>query len=306
MSRQKTISVPIEYPGGRLDAFLAAGEHLTSRSLAQRLIGEGAVLVDSREVKKNHRLEGGEEILLTLPDPVELEEKPVDIPLDIVFEDEHLLVVNKPQGMVVHPSAGHSGDTLVNALLHHCGDSLSGINGVVRPGIVHRIDKDTSGLLIVAKSDAAHVGLAAQIKEHSFGREYQALVNGGVKENRFTVDRPIGRSPSNRKKMAVTEQNSRQAVTHFEVLQRFQGYTHLRCRLETGRTHQIRVHLASIGHPVTGDPLYGGRNPLGLSTQCLHACHISFIHPITGETLSFESALPDYFKALLERLKPFE
>lgn len=299
-----TIRADDSSKGKRLDSYLADAGCLESRSIAQRIIIGGGVLVNGKKAKKNYRLEGFEEIEVTVPEPVSLEEQPADIPLEIAYEDEYLLVVNKPQGMVVHPSAGHSGDTLVNALLHHCGASLSGINGVIRPGIVHRIDKDTSGLLIVAKTDRAHIGLAAQIKEHSFERCYQAVVNGYVKDDSFTINKPIGRNPSNRKKMAVNGINAKTAVTHVSVIGRYQGFTHISCRLETGRTHQIRVHLASIGHPVTGDPLYLGKNPFHLAGQCLHACFISFVHPVTNKVLSFSSKLPDYFEGVLQRLKP--
>ena len=239
-----------------------------------------------------------------MPDAKPLEAEPQDIPLDIVYEDSDLLVVNKPKGMVVHPANGNPDGTLVNALLYHCGDSLSGINGVIRPGIVHRIDKDTSGLLIVAKNDMAHVSLAEQIKEHSFSRAYEAVVYGNIKEDKITVNQPIGRSPKDRKKMAVTLKNSKNATTHFEVLERFGKFTHVRCTLETGRTHQIRVHCAHIGHPVAGDEVYGPKRVItSLHGQCLHAKHIGFVHPRTNEWLEFESELPEYFTSFLNKLK---
>lgn len=242
---------------------------------------------------------------VVIPPPVPLEVKAQQIPLDIVYEDDDLLVVNKPKGMVVHPAVGNHEGTLVNALLAHCGDSLSGINGIIRPGIVHRIDKDTSGLLIVAKNDFAHQHLAQQIKVHSFTREYEAVVHGGFSDEEGTVDAPIGRHPVERKKMAVTEKNSRNAVTHYRVLQRYQNFTHLRLRLETGRTHQIRVHMAYMGHPVAGDPVYGPKKPVGgLSGQCLHAKLIGFMHPRNGRYLEFESPLPAYFVQFLRTLTP--
>jgi 23S rRNA pseudouridine1911/1915/1917 synthase len=257
-----------------------------------------------KALSKNYKLRGGEALCLTIPDPVELDVTPEDIPLDIVYEDASLLVVNKPKGMVVHPAYGNLNHTLVNALLYHCKGQLSGINGVIRPGIVHRIDKDTSGLLVVAKDDQAHSSLAAQIKEHSFDRFYHAVVYGNLKEDSGTVHQPIGRHPTDRKKMAVTDKNSRDAVTHFEVVERYQGFTHVRLKLETGRTHQIRVHMAYIGHPVAGDPVYGPRKVISsLEGQCLHAKTISFLHPKTGELLSFDSPLPGYFTRFLSTLK---
>ena len=243
-------------------------------------------------------------ISVLVPPPVPPEAKAENIPLDIVYEDRDLLVVNKPKGMVVHPAAGNYTGTLVNALLYHCGSSLSGINGVLRPGIVHRIDKDTSGLLIVAKNDRAHAGLARQIKEHSFERAYECVVHGNIKEDEFTVSLPIGRNPKDRKKMAVVYKNSKPAVTHVKVLKRYGSFTHLRCTLETGRTHQIRVHLSHIGHPIAGDEVYGPKKPVkGLNGQCLHAKHIGFVHPITGQWLSFESELPEYFTRFLSKLE---
>ena len=290
--------------GIRLDKFLAEADIGISRSAAVGLIESGAVSVNGAPRGKKYKLTRGDTVLVNIPDPVPYEAKAENIPLDIVFEDRDLLVVNKPKGMVVHPAAGNYEGTLVNALLYHCGDSLSGINGVLRPGIVHRIDKDTSGLLIVAKNDAAHKHLAAQIKAHSFTREYEAVVFGNLKDDSGTVDAPIGRHPVDRKKMCVTQKNSKQAVTHYQVIARYQGYTHIRCILETGRTHQIRVHMAYLGHPVAGDPVYGVRSEkVSFAGQCLHARKIGFIHPSTGEYLEFSSELPTYFEEFLFRLR---
>jgi 23S rRNA pseudouridine1911/1915/1917 synthase len=261
------------------------------------------VTVNGAVPRKNMKLKEGDKILLTVPEPVPPEALPENIPLDIVYEDDDLLVVNKPRGMVVHPAAGNPDGTLVNALLYHCGDSLSGINGILRPGIVHRIDKDTSGLLIVAKNDFSHRLLAEQIKEHSFTRKYQAVVCGNIKDDSGTINAPIGRHPTDRKKMTVTLKNSREAVTHYRVMARYRGYTHVELTLETGRTHQIRVHMAHIGHPVAGDPVYGGKNYLKkLDGQCLHAYYISFVHPRTNETLTLSAPLPQYFTDFLETL----
>lgn len=286
----------------RLDVFVSAVADI-SRSRAASLLTDGMVLVNGETAKKNAKLKGGSLVTINLPDPTVYDVTPEDIPLDIVYEDEHLLVVNKPKGMVVHPAAGNYSGTLVNALMFHCGDSLSGINGVMRPGIVHRIDKNTSGLLIVAKNDTAHNHLAAQIKEHSFTREYEAVVYGNLKNDSGTVDAPIARHPKERKKMAVVT-GGRNAVTHYTVLERLNGFTHLRLRLETGRTHQIRVHMAHIGHPVAGDDVYGPRNVItSLSGQCLHAKKIGFIHPVSNEYLEFDSDLPEYFTAFLKRSK---
>ena len=293
-----------EDEGMRLDKFLSVRVEELTRSAAERLAEQGQVSSGGKTLDKKYRLRAGDAIEVILPEPVGLDILPEAIPLDIRYEDADLLVVNKPKGMVVHPAAGHAGGTLVNALLAHCGDSLSGINGVIRPGIVHRIDKDTSGLLIVAKNDFAHQRLAEQIKEHSFTRMYEAVVHGNLKEDTGTVDAPIGRHPTDRKRMAVTEKNSRQAVTHFEVLARYKGFTHVRLKLETGRTHQIRVHMAYIGHPVAGDPVYGPKKPVpNLDGQCLHARVIGFVHPRTGEYLEITSELPSYFTAFLEKLK---
>ena len=286
----------------RLDVFVAEMGEIT-RSRAAKLIEDGCVFVNNKTAAKNVKLQSGDEVVLELPDPVSYDITPEKIALDIVYEDDDLLVVNKPKGMVVHPAAGNYDGTLVNALMHHCGDSLSGINGVMRPGIVHRIDKNTSGLLMVAKNDAAHNGLAAQIKEHSCTREDEAVVYGNIKNDSGTIDAPIGRHPVKRKQMAVTDKGSKHAVTHFTVLQRFGNFTHVRLRLETGRTHQIRVHMAYIGHPVAGDDVYGPKKVItSLSGQCLHAKKVGFVHPITNKYLEFESELPEYFVKFLKGL----
>ena len=299
-----TWKIPDEAVGERLDRFAAQMSGLT-RSAVQGLADDGAVTVNGKTASKNYRLRSGDEVTVTVPEPTVYEAKPENIPLDIVYEDADLLVVNKPKGMVVHPAAGNYDGTLVNALLFHCHD-LSGINGVLRPGIVHRIDKDTSGLLIVAKNDRAHQGLAEQIKVHSFTRVYEAIVYGKLRDDSGTVNAPIGRHPIKRKRMAVTPVNSKPAVTHYEVIARYDGntrhgaFTHVRLRLETGRTHQIRVHMASIGHPVVGDAVYGpGAYQKELHGQCLHARTIGFVHPVTGAYLEFTSDLPPYFKDFL-------
>ena len=263
------------------------------------------VTLNGRELKKNFRCSAGEGYEVLLPEPAELPLIPQNIPLDVVYEDEDLIVVNKARGLVVHPAPGHPDGTLVNALLWHCGDSLSGIGGQRRPGIVHRIDKDTSGLLIVAKNDFAHQGLSAQLADHSLCREYEALVRGNFKQDCGTVDKPIGRHPVDRKRMAVTDKNSKPAVTHWQLLASYRGYSHILCRLETGRTHQIRVHMASIGHPLLGDFTYGAPSPeKGLEGQCLHARRLRFVHPRTGEHILLETELPDYFMDVLARLGP--
>jgi 23S rRNA pseudouridine1911/1915/1917 synthase len=291
--------------GMRLDKFWSLSVPELTRSLAEKYIAEGHATKAGTPLSKSYRVEAGECISLEIPDPASLDVLAEPIPLDIVYEDADLLVVNKPKGMVVHPAPGHYSGTLVNALLAHCGDSLSGINGIIRPGIVHRIDKDTSGLLIVAKNDAAHKSLAAQIKAHSFTRLYEAVVHGNIKADEGTVDAPIGRHPVDRKRMAVTDKASRHAVTHYRVLARYEGFTHIQCKLETGRTHQIRVHMAYIGHPVAGDPIYGPKKPApGLQGQCLHARVIGFMHPRTGQYLEFSSDLPAYFTAFLQKLRP--
>lgn len=301
-----TLNVDVSVAGERADRVLAEQLSVT-RATVQKWMEQGLITdQNGRPLSKNTRFTGGETVLVSPPDPVPCEAVAQDIPLDIVYEDGDLLVVNKPKGMVVHPAAGNPDGTLVNALLAHCGDSLSGIGGVTRPGIVHRIDKDTSGLLIVAKNDAAHQGLAEQIKEHSFTREYEAVIVGHLKENEGTVNAPIGRHPVDRKKMAITDKNSKNAVTHYTVLAEYAGYSHVRLRLETGRTHQIRVHMASLGHPVAGDSVYGGsRQPLqtvGLQGQCLHAKKIGFVHPVTGAYLEFDSDLPAYFQKVLAHI----
>ena len=302
MTRELTAAT--EHAGIRLDAFLSADGALT-RSQAARLIAEGRVRVNGKPAAKSARLSGGETVTVDVPQLRETALPPQDIPLDVVYEDDDVIVVNKPTGLVVHPAPGHPDGTLVNALLFHCGDSLSGIGGLRRPGIVHRIDKDTSGLIIAAKNDFAHQALSAQLSDHSLCREYEAVVRGGFKEDSGTVDRPIGRHPVDRKRMAVTEKNSKPAVTHWQLLAAYRGYSHILCRLETGRTHQIRVHMASIGHPLLGDYTYGAPSPdKGLEGQCLHARALRFIHPRSGEPVRLETPLPDYFTAVLERLGP--
>ncbi len=301
----ETILLTADADGVRADQFLASAVPDLTRSAAQRLLQEGLVLRRGVPLRKNDRVAAGDEISVTLPPPVSAEAEPQDIPLDVVYEDADVIVVDKPAGMVVHPGPGHPDGTLVNALLWHCGDTLSGIGGQRRPGIVHRIDKDTSGLIVAAKNDFAHQGLALQLADHSLAREYEAVVNGGFREPSGTVDRPIGRHPIDRKRMAVTEKNARQAVTHWELIAAYRGYSHIRCRLETGRTHQIRVHMASIGHPLLGDGLYGARCPdKGLEGQCLHARRLRLIHPRSGEPLCFEAPLPAYFTEVLGRLGP--
>ena len=288
-------------PSDRLDAFVAENSDI-SRSRAVKLIEEENVLLNGKSANKKSNVKAGDRVEVTLPDAVPLEARAQDIPLDILYEDNDLLVVNKPKGMVVHPAAGNYEGTLVNALLAHCGSSLSGIGGVMRPGILHRIDKNTSGLLIVAKNDNAHNLLAAQIKEHSFTREYEAVVYGNIKSDEGTINAPIGRHPVKRKQMAVTLKNSKEATTHYKVIARYEGFTHIRCILETGRTHQIRVHMAHIGHPVAGDDVYGPKKVIKeLSGQCLHAKKVGFVHP-RGEYMEFESPLPDYFTAFINKL----
>ncbi len=292
-----------EQGGVRLDAFVSELCDI-SRSLAADIIDQGLVSVNGKTAKKSAKLNAGNEVEVQMPDLSEPEAVPQDIPIDIVYEDDDLLVVNKPKGMVVHPAPGNPDGTLVNALLFHCKGRLSGINGVLRPGIVHRIDKDTSGLLIVAKNDMAHNNLAEQIKEHSFTREYRAVVYGNVKDDLGTVNAPIGRDPKNRQKMAVVYVNSKPAVTHYEVLKRYEGFTFMKFRLETGRTHQIRVHMASLGHPLAGDPVYGPKKVIThLQGQALHAGLIGFVHPRTGEYMEFTSELPQYFTSYLSTLK---
>ena len=293
-----------EDAGKRIDAWLSAVLPDLTRSAAQRLLEDGLVWCNGRQSSKNYKLIGGELVEVSLPEPEPVDIVAQDIPLDVVFEDEHVIVVNKPVGMVVHPAPGHPDGTLVNALLHHCGTSLSGINGELRPGIVHRIDRDTSGLIIAAKNDAAHLSLAAQLQDHSLARTYLAVVVGGFREDEGTVDAPIGRHPVDRKRMAIDPRNGRRAVTHWTVLERYPGHTLVQCRLETGRTHQIRVHMTSIGHPLLGDVVYGTKKPHpGLAGQCLHAQKLCFSHPATGRSIEVECPLPDWFEAVLKKMR---
>ena len=297
------IEITAEESGERIDALLARLVPELTRSAAQRLLEEGLVTLRGVPVKKNRRTEPGEVYAALLPEPELPEPEPQDIPLDIVYEDADVVVVNKPRGMVVHPAPGHPDGTLVNALLWHCGESLSGVGGERRPGIVHRIDKDTSGLIIAAKNDFAHLALSAQLADRSLSRVYEAVARGEFREESGTVDAPIGRHPTERKRMAVTERGSRPAVTHWEVLARYRGWTHIRCRLETGRTHQIRVHMAYIGHPLLGDMVYGAKKPeRGLEGQCLHARELKFLHPRTGEAIHLSTELPEYFQQVLASL----
>ena len=290
-------------PGERLDAFLARSVPELTRSAAQRLLEDGCVYVGGKPAKKNYRPNPGDEISVEIPEPQEVDIVAKDIPLEIVYEDQDVIVINKPKGLVVHPAAGHQDDTLVNGLLFAKAGELSGINGELRPGIVHRIDKDTSGLLAVAKNDLAHTVLASQLKDHSMARTYEAIVCGNFKEDAGTVDAPIGRHPTDRKKMCVTQRNSKEAVTHWEVVTRYRGYTHIRCRLETGRTHQIRVHMAHIGHPILGDTVYGHKKPeLGQDSQCLHAGTLCFAHPRDGHLVIVHAELPEYFNEVLQKL----
>ena len=290
--------------GERLDAFLARSELGLSRSAVQKLMEEGCVQLSGKPGRKNDRLNVGDVVEVTLPEPKAVDVAPTQMELDIVYEDEDVVVINKPKGLVVHPAAGHQDDTLVNGLLYAMGDSLSGINGELRPGIVHRIDKDTSGLLAVAKNDLAHTVLASQLKDHTMARTYEAIVCGNLKEDSGTVEAPIGRHPTDRKRMCVTERNSKPAVTHWEVVKRYRGYTHIRCHLETGRTHQIRVHMAHIGHPILGDMVYGRKKPeLGQDSQCLHAGALCFRHPRDGRPVMVFAPLPDYFRQVLEKLE---
>ena len=299
----KILTLTADRPGERMDAFLARRAPDLTRSAAQRLLEEGRVTLSGAPVKKNDKTVPGDVLELVLPDPEPVDLRPQDIPLDVVYEDDDLIVVNKPVGLVVHPAPGHPDGTLVNALLYHCGDSLSGINGELRPGIVHRIDRDTSGLIVAAKNDRAHLALAAQLQDHSLARVYEAVAVGNFRRDAGTVDAPIGRHPVDRKKMCVDRKNGRPAVTHWAVLGRCPGYTHLECRLETGRTHQIRVHLASLGHPLLGDTVYGAKKPWpGLAGQCLHARRLRFIHPATGEPVELECPLPDWFQRVLKQL----
>ena len=291
-----------EEKGRRLDQFLAEQLEELTRSAAQRLAEEEHVLLNGKPLKKNYKMTGCETLEVHLPDPEPIDAVPQNIPLDIAYEDEDLLVINKPKGMVVHPAPGNPDGTVVNAVLYHCGESLSGIGGAFRPGIVHRIDKYTSGLLIIAKNDRAHLYLSEQLKDHTLARTYEAVVIGGLKEDRGTVNAPIGRSPKDRKKMAIIP-DGRHAVTHYEVIARYPGYTHIRCKLETGRTHQIRVHMASLGHPIVGDEVYGpSKSKFDLQGQCLHARELTFLHPADGQLRLVKSDLPEYFTDLLHKL----
>ena len=287
----------------RLDAFLASSLDGLTRSQATRLIESGEVAVNGRAVSKSYKLAGDEDIAVTLPEPEPVEAVPQDIPLDVVYEDADVIVVNKPSGMVVHPAPGHPDGTLVNALLYHCAGTLSGVGGALRPGIVHRIDRDTSGLIIAAKNDAAHQYLSAQLADHTLARTYECIVVGALREDRGTVDAPIARHPTDRKRMAVVA-GGREAVTHWEVIARYPGYTHVRCRLETGRTHQIRVHMAYIGHPILGDTVYGAKKEVpGLTGQCLHAVGLRFLHPRTHEVVELSCPLPDEFTRMLQKIR---
>ena len=299
-----TLKATSEERGQRIDAWLAAHAEGVTRSAAARLLENGGVTVNGEPAAKNYRLRGDETVAVVRPEAEETAVTAQDIPLDVVYEDADVIVVNKPAGLVVHPAPGHPDGTLVNALLHHCGDSLSGIGGEKRPGIVHRIDRDTSGLIIAAKNDAAHLALSTQLSDHTLARTYECLVMGNLREDSGTVDAPIGRHPADRKKMAVNPRNGRRAVTHWEVIARYNGVTHVRCRLETGRTHQIRVHLAYIGHPILGDTVYGAKKPVpGLTGQCLHATGLEFIHPATGEKIILTCPLPEEFTKMLAKLE---
>ena len=287
----------------RLDAFLASSLDGLTRSQATRLIESGEVAVNGRAVSKSYKLAGGEGIAVTLPEPEPVEAVPQDIPLDVVYEDADVIVVNKPSGMVVHPAPGHPDGTLVNALRYHCAGTLSGVGGALRPGIVHRIDRDTSGLIIAAKNDAAHQYLSAQLADHTLARTYECIVVGALREDRGTVNAPIARHPTDRKRMAVVA-GGREAVTHWEVIARYPGYTHVRCRLETGRTHQIRVHMAYIGHPILGDTVYGAKKEVpGLTGQCLHAVGLRFLHPRTHEVVELSCPLPEEFTRMLQKIR---
>ena len=297
------ITITTQESAERIDALLARSVAGLTRSAAQRLLEQGAVTKNGVGVKKNYKTVPGDVFEITLPEPEAAALVPQNIPLDVVYEDADLIVVNKPRGLVVHPAPGHPDGTLVNALLYHCGDSLSGVGGEKRPGIVHRIDKDTSGLIIAAKNDFAHLALSSQLADHTLARTYEAVAHGAFRADEGTVDAPIGRHPTDRKRMAVTQKNSREAITHWEVITRYSGFTHIRCRLETGRTHQIRVHMAHIGHPLLGDLVYGRKKPeKGLEGQCLHARSLRFLHPRTGELVEVTSDLPAYFTEVLSKL----
>ncbi len=294
--------ITADRPDERADQLIARSIEGLTRSAAQKLLDEGRVTANGKTLKKNARPDAGTVLTVDIPEPENVDIVAQDIPLDVVYEDEDVIVINKPVGLVVHPAPGHSDGTLVNALLWHCGDSLSGINGEKRPGIVHRIDRDTSGLIIAAKNDAAHLALASQLEDHSLARVYECIVQGKLREDEGTIDAPIARHPVDRKKMAVV-QNGKRAVTHYSVLARYDGYTYTQCRLETGRTHQIRVHMSHIGHPLLGDAVYGGRAVKSLAGQCLHARQLTFIHPRTGEAMTVECPLPDWFTAVLNKLE---
>ena len=301
---ERILEVTPDFDGKRIDQCLAASFSDCSRSFLQKLLKDGKVSINGKTQKASSKVAAGDAVLVLLPEPEELNVEPENIPLDILYEDDDLLVVNKPKGMVVHPAAGHSSGTLVNAVLYHCRGNLSGINGVLRPGIVHRIDMDTTGSLIVCKNDESHVFIAEQIKEHSVNRRYRGIVYGVVKEEEGTVNAPIGRHPIERKKMAINEKNGKTAITHYKVLERFERYTYMEFKLETGRTHQIRVHMASIGHPLLGDTLYSsGRSPYRLQGQTLHAMTIGFIHPRTREYMEVTAPLPEYFEKILKDLR---
>ena len=298
-----TLKPDADAAGTRVDAWLAANLEGVTRSAAARLLEEGKVTCGGKTLAKNFKLSGAETLEVTLPDPEPVDVVPQNIPLDVVYEDDDVIVVNKPKGLVVHPAPGHPDGTLVNALMYHCGDSLSGIGGELRPGIVHRIDRDTSGLIIAAKNDFAHQGLAAQLQDHTLARIYECIVVGNLRSDSGTVDAPIGRHPVDRKKQAVVA-NGRSAVTHWEVLERYQGFTHVQCRLETGRTHQIRVHMAYLGHPILGDTVYGSKKPVpGLQGQCLHAVGLRFLHPRTGEAVELSCGLTEEFQKQLQLLQ---
>ena len=298
------LTLTADRPGERADALLARLVPDLTRSAAQKLLERGAVTLNGGPARKNDRPAPGDVLEVVLPDPEPIDVRPQDIPLDVVYEDGDVIVVNKPAGLVVHPAPGHPDGTLVNALLHHCGGSLSGVGGALRPGIVHRIDRDTSGLIIAAKNDAAHQALSAQLQDHTLARTYEAVVTGNLREDRGTVDAPIGRHHTDRKRMAVTDRGGKRAVTHWEVIERFPGLTYVRCRLETGRTHQIRVHMAHMGHPVYGDTVYGAKKPVpGLTGQCLHAAGLRFVHPRTGETVEATCPLNEEFQVLLRKLR---
>lgn len=303
--KQINFEVLSEDADSRIDRYLAQQMPDQSRSFLQKLIREEQITVNGRPVKANYRLQPEDQVLVIVPDPQLPDILPENIPLDILYEDSDVLVINKPKGMVVHPAAGHYTNTVVNAVMYHCQGNLSGINGVMRPGIVHRIDRDTTGAIVICKNDQAHQSLAQQLKEHSITRSYRAIVWNNLKEDEGTVDRPIGRHPVDRKKMAVNEKNGKTAVTHYRVLERFGRFTYIECRLETGRTHQIRVHMASIGHPLLGDEVYGpsGKQPFRLQGQCLHAMTLGFRHPSTGEYVEFEAPLPEYFTQLLKNFR---